>query len=154
MIVYFILLIIFILFLSLLLLGPFLFALVKVPNLLIIEYYSIFKMTCHQLPERSYFILGYQIPVCVRCTGIYTGLIIGMIIYPIFKKINSAKLPNLKYLLPFFLPLIIDGSSQLLNLYPSPHYVRFFTGVLASASMIFCIMPVAVSIFKDNIQKK
>lgn len=34
---------------------------------------------CHQLPERSFFIGGYQFPVCARCTGVLAGYIFGMI---------------------------------------------------------------------------
>ncbi|MGI6363253.1 MAG: DUF2085 domain-containing protein [Bacillota bacterium] len=32
---------------------------------------------CHQLPERSLFLFGWQMPVCARCQGILTGQIVG-----------------------------------------------------------------------------
>ena len=25
---------------------------------------------CHQMPERSFFINGYQMPICARCVGV------------------------------------------------------------------------------------
>jgi len=35
--------------------------------------YSVGSLLCHQRPERSFHLLGTQLPVCARCTGIYLG---------------------------------------------------------------------------------
>src|SRR5689334_15073664 len=35
--------------------------------------YSIGRVVCHQLPVRSFHLLGMRLPVCARCTGIYFG---------------------------------------------------------------------------------
>jgi uncharacterized membrane protein len=35
--------------------------------------YAIGAIVCHQIPERSFHLAGYQIPVCARCLGIYAG---------------------------------------------------------------------------------
>ena len=35
--------------------------------------YGIGAFICHQLPERSFHLGGFQIPVCARCLGIYAG---------------------------------------------------------------------------------
>lgn len=39
---------------------------------------------CHQMPERSFFILGYQMPICARCTGICVGYIFAFLLLPLF----------------------------------------------------------------------
>jgi len=35
--------------------------------------YAVGGAVCHQLPARSFHLLGAQLPVCARCTGIYLG---------------------------------------------------------------------------------
>jgi uncharacterized membrane protein len=107
----------------------------------IILYYASFKLICHQIPERSYFIEGQQLPVCVRCLGVYFGMLAGTLIYPVFKKIDSVKIPDIKYLYIILAPIIIDGAAQLFNLYNSPHYARFLTGLIGSAGLVFWAMP-------------
>ena len=80
-------------------------------------------------------------PVCVRCFGIYLGLIIGTLIYPLFKKLNNTEILNIKYLWIFLFPIIFDGLCQTFHLYPSPHYIRLITGILASGGLVFYALP-------------
>ena len=35
---------------------------------------------CHQMPERSFFIKGFQFPVCARCIGVILSAIIATIL--------------------------------------------------------------------------
>jgi uncharacterized membrane protein len=35
--------------------------------------YAVGAVICHQIPERSFHLAGFQIPVCARCLGIYAG---------------------------------------------------------------------------------
>ena len=35
--------------------------------------YAAGSVVCHQRPERSFQLLGLQLPVCARCLGIYAG---------------------------------------------------------------------------------
>ena len=36
--------------------------------------YAAGSVVCHQLPERSFHLGAYQLPVCARCLGIYVGI--------------------------------------------------------------------------------
>jgi uncharacterized membrane protein len=39
--------------------------------------YAIGSLICHQIPERSFYLAGFQLPVCGRCLGIYVGAACG-----------------------------------------------------------------------------
>jgi uncharacterized membrane protein len=41
---------------------------------------------CHQLPERSFFLSGIQLPVCARCTGLYLSGAAGFLGWLIVKS--------------------------------------------------------------------
>ncbi len=40
--------------------------------------YAVGGVVCHQMPERSFFIDGHQLPVCARCTGLYLSAALGL----------------------------------------------------------------------------
>jgi uncharacterized membrane protein len=35
--------------------------------------YALGSLICHQIPERSFHLQSYQLPVCARCVGLYSG---------------------------------------------------------------------------------
>ena len=39
--------------------------------------YGVGSFVCHQIPERSFHLAGFQLPVCARCLGIYFGAFAG-----------------------------------------------------------------------------
>ncbi len=39
--------------------------------------YGVGSLICHQIPERSFYLSGFQLPVCARCLGIYGGAAAG-----------------------------------------------------------------------------
>jgi hypothetical protein len=34
---------------------------------------------CHRIPERSFHIGDYQLPLCARCSGMYLGAVTGLV---------------------------------------------------------------------------
>lgn len=42
--------------------------------------YAVASLVCHQLPERSFHLGAFQLPVCARCTGIYAGAACGIVV--------------------------------------------------------------------------
>ncbi len=39
--------------------------------------YLVGSFICHQIPERSFHLGAFQLPVCARCLGIYAGAALG-----------------------------------------------------------------------------
>lgn len=78
---------------------------------------------CHQMPERSFFIKGYQFPVCARCTGVILSAIIATIIF--FKK----KLP-IGLCIAMSSVMLFDWGIQYLEIKESTNSRRLITGLI------------------------
>lgn len=102
------------------------------------------KILCHRIPERSFHYKNHQFPVCARCTGFYTGLLV-FLIYNSFFTINY----NLNLFLISIILLIpagVDGFTQFLKLRESNNNLRFVTGFIGGIGLII-IMKMAVKFF-------
>jgi uncharacterized membrane protein len=55
-------------------------------DLLVAFAYVVGSVICHQLPDRSFFIDGRQLPVCARCTGLYLSGVAGILAWLIVKS--------------------------------------------------------------------
>lgn len=47
------------------------------------------SVICHQLPERSFFLDGRQLPVCARCTGLYLSGAAGLAAWLVVKLLRG-----------------------------------------------------------------
>ncbi len=116
--------------------------------------YSIYKLVCHQMPSRSFFIFNHKMAVCARCFGIYTGFLAGMLIYPFVKKLNDFKTPNKWYLIMALIPMGIDGTTQLIGLRESFNELRLITGLIAGFVGVFYVLPVFLSVMTNILNDK
>ena len=85
---------------------------------------------CHQKPERSFFIKGYQFPLCARCTGILVGYLLSFLLLIFGYSINNV------ICLTFLIPLIFDGIIQLSFNILSNNTRRFTTGIIFGIGFI------------------
>lgn len=87
---------------------------------------------CHQMPERSFFIHGYQVPVCARCTGIIVGGVFSVLVSPFY---------DFDYIiLALMVPMAVDGLLQLKTAYISTNPKRFISGLLYGFSFVSVII--------------
>ncbi len=88
-----------------------------------------YRVTCHQLPERSFFIDGYQVAFCQRDVGVQLGLFLGGVAYA--ASGGRIRLRNVAvYVLVFLVPVALDGVTQLAGLRTSVWPLRLGTGLL------------------------
>jgi uncharacterized membrane protein len=90
--------------------------------------YAMFAPVCHQIPERSFFFLGFPLAVCGRCLGVYTGFLAGLLAYPAVRGFRRVALPSLPLFVLLSLPIGLDFGGGLLGLWTSPIGLRYATG--------------------------
>ena len=93
-----------------------------------------FKYFCHRMPERSFFIKNHQFPVCARCTGFYTGLIVYLISSFFYKYDYNLNLFIFSLIL--MIPAVTDGLTQYYGPRESTNNLRFITGFIGGIGLI------------------
>jgi uncharacterized membrane protein len=103
--------------------------------------YSAFSFVCHQIPERSFHLAGHKFGVCSRCTGLYSGLALAALAYPLVRSLKQTDTPRLFWLFLAAIPLAIDFALGYFNIWHNNHLSRFVTGALLSSVAVFFIIP-------------
>jgi uncharacterized membrane protein len=88
-----------------------------------------FRLMCHGLVQRCFELSGAPMPICARCTGIYAGLLGGVLLFPLLLRLRERVMR--KAALAALLPLAIDGLTQLMQFRESTNAIRVATGALA-----------------------
>ena len=103
------------------------------------------NLICHRKPERSFFIKEHQFPVCARCTGFYTSLIIYFTYtYFFYVDYNPVLLFSAVLML---IPAAIDGLTQLFEYRESNNTLRFITGLIGGLGLGIVIKAIKYFIY-------
>jgi len=103
--------------------------------------YRPFGVLCHQLPERSFFIAGHQLAVCARCTGLYVGFVLVLMLYPLVRSLRVTTTPDRKFLFWAAVPLVVDFSLTFFGIWENTHTSRFLTGLLLGGVTVLYVVP-------------
>jgi uncharacterized membrane protein len=115
--------------------------------------YRPFASLCHQMPERSFFIAGHKLAVCARCTGLYLGFSLIMLLYPIIRPVQATSAPQRKWLLMAAIPMAIDFSLTFFGLWENTHTSRFLTGFLLGGVAVIYVMPGVAELSLRGVEK-
>jgi uncharacterized membrane protein len=112
---------------------------------------------CHRISERSFHIGNYQLPLCVRCSGMYLGAVAGLVFQSIlgWKRAKAPRWGIIVVLVALVTAFGIDGGNsylylmkqiqpgilpQIPNIYVPNNTLRLLTGSgmgLGIAAMLF-----------------
>jgi uncharacterized membrane protein len=114
-----------------------------------------YKATCHQLPYRSFFILGHQMAWCERDTAIWGTLLLAGILFSFVRR----RLPPLpfQWFVVLCIPMAIDGFTQLFGWRESTWELRLITGAifgLATAWLIFPVLEKGMREVRESVESK
>lgn len=93
---------------------------------------------CHQMAERSFIWQGHQMPLCARCTGIYTGVLLAFGFY-FFRKRMAGNKPFLTSQLVLSAMAILllgaDGFFSYMGIWHSNNLLRVVSGTVMGVAL-------------------
>ncbi|HTY46898.1 MAG TPA: DUF2085 domain-containing protein [Methanomassiliicoccales archaeon] len=101
---------------------------------------------CHQLPSRSLFLGGYQLPFCARDTGTYLAFTVVMGYYLVTKSKRGVKLFDRYVLVACLIGLglyAFDALSSYAGLRSTSNEIRLLSGLAFGAMAGFLLTSVA-----------
>jgi uncharacterized membrane protein len=116
--------------------------------------YRFFSFICHQINGRSFHYHEFPFAVCARCFGVYLGFFLGLIVYPVFRKIeNTEPFPRV-WLFLAMIPTGIDFSLGFFHIWENTHFSRLITGGILGFTCAIFIVPALADIVKHLKRQK
>ncbi len=108
--------------------------------------YNFFSYVCHQMPSRSFHVLEHQFAVCSRCTGVYFGIFLGLISYPLFRSMEEIEPFPRFWLFLAMIPMAIDWSLTFFEIWENTHFTRVTSGLILGFTCAVFIVPALVEL--------
>lgn len=101
---------------------------------------------CHQLPQRSFFGGGIQLPVCARDTGIYIGFVVALTAIALLHRPSRPRgfpSPRTWFVLAAFVgAMVFDGVTSYAGLRATTNDIRLLTGLMAGFAAAAMLAPI------------
>ena len=116
--------------------------------------YNFFGYICHQQADRSFYTLGEQFAVCSRCFGVYFGLLLAFVVYPLWRNIDDIEpLPRF-WLFLSLIPITIDWALTFFGFWENTYLSRFVTGLILGFACATFLVPALVEITRNLTQRR
>ena len=114
--------------------------------------YGVGSFICHQIPERSFHLGAFQLPVCARCLGIYAGFALTASVHevtsaarlsrPRMLTSSSARWVFVVGALPTAMTLVLEWTGVWLG----SNVVRAFAGFALGTGIALVVMSVVATL--------
>lgn len=84
---------------------------------------------CHQREDRSFVLGGNEMAFCARCTGVWIGMLLGVVVMALVEVPIDSRLGWI--VMVGLVPLMVDGGGQFLGWWESTNPIRLVTGLSA-----------------------
>jgi len=95
--------------------------------------YDLDWWVCHQLPSRSFWLFGRPLGVCIRCSGLYLGILVGAALHATGWVVSRRSAAML--VLSMLAHVSFQASTGMVI-----HPFRFMTGIMAGAGIWALLM--------------
>ncbi|MFW6196049.1 MAG: DUF2085 domain-containing protein [Thermoplasmatota archaeon] len=86
------------------------------------------EFICHGEKDRCFTFFGHKLPICSRCTGFYSGIVVGLLLHSLFFDLDVMFL--FIFSIISLIPMSIDGLIQEFTDYESNNTIRLTTGLI------------------------
>jgi uncharacterized membrane protein len=115
--------------------------------------YALFSPVCHQSPSRSFAFFGHSWAVCHRCSGIYSGLLLGSLVPFGWNSILQSPRLRRLWVICGTAPLLIDVMLQWSGIRTNTAVSRSLTGLLFGAMLSSLVLP-ALAEFREDARRR
>ena len=117
--------------------------------------YGFFSRVCHQLDSHSLHLFGTKFAVCARCTAIYLGFFVSVVLYPLLMRRNHSTAVaktisgSSRTLFLSVLPILLDLGLSEAGVHESTLATRLVTGTILGIALPFILMRPADEALKE-----
>src|SRR6266487_3566794 len=97
--------------------------------------YAVFSPICHQMPERSFELLGFPWAVCHRCSGIYLGVLFAAVFYTAIPRRLTSHETRRYWVVAATATLVVDVGLTAAGVWDNVPLSRLCTGFLFGAML-------------------
>lgn len=119
--------------------------------------YAAGSLLCHQIPERSFYVATFQLPVCARCLGLYAGGALGSSAVVVAGRAFRARYPPAIRQRPLYLATLLAAVPTIATVviergmgWPVPNAARAAAAVPLAAVVAFVVMRAVATLHYDE----